>query len=364
MLGKEEIIHLMAIMKTEGVGSVTTRNLLSYCGSATQIFQKSASYLAKIPGIAEKTAQLIHQSSKNIPDIEKEFVQYEKQGVKIMDYLSADYPPLLKEIDSYPLLYFYKGAADFSKTCISIVGTRKPTKYGISLATELAEWLSENGCIVVSGLASGIDGAAHTGALKGGSETIGVVAHGLDHIYPASHASLAEKMCSNGMIMSEYPLGVFPDPRMFPHRNRIIAGLSRATIVVEAKETGGALITAHLAFDYNRDVFAVPGLISEQTSVGCHQLIRKNIAKILTKPEDILEDLNLQLERRKNRPEPELFLTPDENNIVQAIQNGLHELEPLSKATGLSIHKILSALLELEFKGIVKQIPGNKYQMN
>jgi len=286
----------------------------------------------------------------NFSEEKKEIESFEKNGIKFISFLNKNFPEELKSIPDPPIALFYKGEIDYDSPKISVVGTRRCSSYGKKVAEEIAELLSNSGVIVVSGLAYGIDSSAHIGALKGCGKTYAVLGGGLNKIYPKSNINLSKKIEERGAVISEY----FPDdePRdfQFPERNRIIAGLSKAVVLVEAPEKSGALITVDFAIDFGREVFCVPGPINSELSVGCHKIIRDG-GTILTFYEDLLEFLNIKM-TKKNLPE----LTKEEEELLEKIPYVVTYIDDF-----LNSSNNLPILISLESKGYIESFPGNYY---
>lgn len=286
----------------------------------------------------------------NFSEEKKEIESFEKNGIKFISFLNKNFPEELKSIPDAPIALFYKGEIDNDSPKISIVGTRRCSSYGKKVAEEIAELLSNNGVIVVSGLAYGIDSSAHIGALKGYGKTYAVLGGGLNKVYPKSNINLSKKIEERGAVISEY----FPDdePRdfQFPERNRIIAGLSKAAVLVEAPEKSGALITVDFAIDFGREVFCVPGPINSELSIGCHKIIRDG-GTILTSYEDLLEFLNIKMVK-KNLPE----LTKEEEELLEKIPYVVTYIDDF-----LNSSSNLPLLISLESKGYIESFPGNYY---
>ena len=352
-----------------GVGGVLIRQLMSYCGSASEVFRSSVAKLVKIPGIGEVTARAILH-----PDVlqQAEQVQQrcEKLGVQQLFYTDKQYPARLKALYDAPAMLYWQGAADLNTArTIGIVGTRQATDYGRRVTEEVIQALQPYGPMIISGLAYGIDIIAHRASLVSGLPTIGVMASGLDIIYPHVHRKTAQEMVQLGGLLTENRPGMKPDARLFPARNRIIAGLSDVVIVVEAAAKGGALITAEYANNYHREVCAVPGHLNQTFSQGCNKLIRENKAQIYTKPEDIIENLNWDQAVGKTVSVEKTLLalefTEEESQILALFrqQTDWH-IDELSWRSQTPVGKLASLLLNLEFKGIVRSLPGKKYQMS
>ena len=286
----------------------------------------------------------------NFSEEKKEIESFEKSGIKFISFLNKNFPEELKSIPDPPIALFYKGEIDYYSPKISVVGTRRCSSYGKKVAEEIAELLSNSGVIVVSGLAYGIDSSAHIGALKGCGKTYAVLGGGLNKIYPKSNINLSKKIEERGAVISEY----FPDdePRdfQFPERNRIIAGLSKAVVLIEAPEKSGALITVDFAIDFGREVFCVPGPINSELSVGCHKIIRDG-GTILTSYEDLLEFLNIKT-IKKNLPE----LTKEEEELLEKIPYVVTYIDDF-----LNSSNNLPILISLESKGYIESFPGNYY---
>ncbi|MCS6904337.1 MAG: DNA-processing protein DprA [Bacteroidia bacterium] len=374
-----EIIHLLALQNINGIGPYTARNLIAYCGSVEAIFQKKASELEKIPSIGFKLARLVTQKN-NLEKSEKEYRLLQSLGITVHPYFAETYPNFLKNIPDAPILLYQKGPLNLNtRPSIAIVGTRKPTEYGKKQASFFAEYLASQGINIVSGLAYGIDSFAHMSTLKANGTTTAVLAHGFSTIYPASHKSLAEQILGKGALITEYSYHKKPKPMLFPERNRIIAGLCVATIVVEAAVSGGALITAKLANDYNREVYAIPGNLGIKTSEGCNQLIRKNLARILTHPQEVIDDLEINgllqipastikspsAQEAANTSKINLNeLSLEEQKIYRFLASCENaHIDTLHEALNLPIAHLATLLLNLEFLEIVESLPGKKYRI-
>lgn len=361
-------LYQLALTLVPGIGHVLVKNLVSYAGSAEQVFGLSKARLLKIPGIGDKTASEIRRQTV-MAEAEKQLLLAEKEDVNLLFYTDKEYPNRLKQIYDAPSLIYFRGTADLNHTRIlSIVGSRKATGYGKSFVQHLLKEIKSSNIIIVSGLAYGIDIAAHKAALAEDIPTIGVLASGIDIIYPDLHRKYAQAMLANGGLLSEYPIGTTPDPARFPARNRIIAGLSDATLVVEAAAKGGALITADLAADYDREVFALPGNVNHETSAGCNNLIKKNIAQLITSPEDLSfylqwEQSAVGVESKKSFIEDE-FSTEEWAVISTLLDNGqsLH-IDEISWRSQTQISQLASILLSLEFKGLIDSLPGKKFAL-
>jgi DNA processing protein len=364
----EQLKLKIALTLVPGVGNVIARNLVSYCGSVEGVFKESKKNLDKIPGVGPVTSEAI-KKHQVFDAAEKECKFIEKHSIKFLFYLDKNYPERLKNCMDAPVMLYYKGNADLNKSrIIAIVGTRSATDYGKTICEQLIEDLRNSNATIVSGLAYGIDITAHKAALKNDLETVGVLAHGLDRIYPSVHRSIAEKMIAQGGLLTEYLTGTKPDKENFPQRNRIVAGISDAVIVIEAAKSGGALITAEIANTYNRDVFAVPGKVNDTFSEGCNHLIKTNKAVLIESAKDI--EYIMGWEEKKSKKEKNnqrsLFveLNTEEKSLVDLLnQNGSMNIDSICGKITMPVSKISATLLNLEFKGMLKSLPGKIYEL-
>lgn len=362
-----EKFYQLALSLIPGIGNVLTKQLISYCGSAKEVFKSNKTKLSKIPGIGEKVAQSI-LNNDTWQTAEKELKRHEEYGLKLLYYTDPDYPIRLKHIADAPPLLYYKGKTNLNQQRIlSIVGTRKATAYGKEVVEQLIAGIIKHAPLIVSGLAYGIDIYAHRSALKHNIPTVGVLASGLNVIYPPVHKDTAHQMLSNGGLLSENRLDAKPDFHRFPERNRIIAGLADATLVVEAAEKGGALITAALAKSYKRKLFAVPGSIHNPFSRGCLDLIKSGQAEMLTSIADLEKALGWTAGYNNAMPKETHLeaLSAEENTIVQTLQHHDNEMviDELSWKSQVPINKLAALLLEMEFKGYIKSLPGKRFRL-
>lgn len=363
----DELIYKIALTLIPGVGSVNGKSLVAYCGGVKAVFMEKKRALLKIPGIGEQTVNAL--ANHNVFERAEEELRFiEKNKIIPLFYLDKEYPIRLKQCHDSPLLLYYKGTADLNAPkVVAMVGTRKATEYGRDMCRKIVEGLLEHNVLIVSGLAYGIDTWSHKAALDYKLETIGVLGHGLDRIYPFANRSLAEKMAESGGLLCEYMSNTTPDRENFPMRNRIIAGMSDATIVVEAGSTGGALITAEIANSYNRDVFAVPGRLGDPHSEGCNKLIKINKAALIQSAKDISYLLNWDdLNVKKNTVQRQLFLTltPDEELIVNVLkEKGDLDIDTLLIESKILPAKAASILLNMEFEGVLRCLPGKVYRL-
>ncbi|MDP4270786.1 MAG: DNA-processing protein DprA [Bacteroidota bacterium] len=367
-MNRQELFYLIALLQIKGVGNITARNLIAITGSCEAIFREKPSNLLRIQGIGINTVQEILKANMEKAAKEIEFI--EKNNIATFTYSDENYPSRLNDCVDAPLLLYYKGNTDLNAVkTISLVGTRNATEYGKELSERLIADLSEKypELLVISGLAYGIDIAAHKAALKHNLPTIGIIAHGLDRIYPATHRKTAVEMVSHGGLLTEYPSGTNPDRQNFVMRNRIIAGLSDAVIVVESAEKGGALITAEVANSYNRDVFAFPGRTTDVSSRGCNNLILQNKASLIQSAEDLINLMGWDKVSSTNKVvQQQLFLdlTEEEQLITNLLkENTPKQINLLSIESNLPVYRLSPILLELEFKGLVKCMPGGTYSL-
>jgi len=363
----ENLIYKLALTLVPGVGSVNGKSLVAYCGGVQAVFMEKKRALLKIPGIGEQTVNAL--ANHNVFErAEEELAFIEKNKITTLFYLDKEYPVRLKQCHDSPLMLYFKGTADLNvPRIVSIVGTRKATEYGRDMCRKIVEGLQEYNVLIVSGLAYGIDTWSHKAALDNNLQTVGVLGHGLDRIYPFANRSLAEKMTESGGLLSEYMSNTTPDRENFPMRNRIIAGISDAVVVVEAGETGGALITAEIANSYNRDVFAVPGRIGDPHSEGCNKIIKINKAALIQSAKDIGYILNWEdskIQRKTIQRQLFVSLTPDEELIVNTLkEKGDLDVDTLLSETMLLPSKAAAILLNMEFEGIVRCLPGKVYRL-
>lgn len=366
----EESVYEVGLGLLPGIGNYLTRTLISYCGSAKQVWLAPPGKIEKIPGVGPTARNTLKGGKGVLQQAETILAQAQKEEVKLLFYTHKNYPDRLKQIADAPTLLYYKGTADLNQPkIVSIVGTRQCTPYGKEITEQIVKDLTKHQVLILSGLAYGIDVAAHRAATQNNLPTVGVMANGLDTIYPAVHRKVADKMLENGGLLSENTFGIKPDAHFFPARNRIIAGMADVTIIVESAIKGGTLITADIAHSYNKDIMAVPGPINSPFSAGCNYLIKSHKAAVYTELKDLEELLNWDLENSKSaisktnqhKYTAEDF-TPEEFKIIRVLQETKEEqIDTLSWKAQIPINQISSLLLGLEFKGIVKALPGKKF---
>ncbi|MEX0983380.1 MAG: DNA-processing protein DprA [Bacteroidales bacterium] len=366
-MNSETLQYQIALTMIPKIGAITARKLIEYIGSPEGVFMEKTSHLRAIPGVGEYLAAQV--SAKNyLAEAGSEMLQMQKRGISSVWYQDEAYPWQLKNCADAPLLLFYRGIHGFNRTkTLSVVGTRNATHYGREMCEAIISKLAAGypDMVIVSGLAYGIDIMAHRFALKYGLDTWAVLAHGLHTLYPSSHADVAGRIMKQGALMSDFPTTIKPERNNFLRRNRIIAGLSEATLVVESGPKGGALITAELAASYSREVFAVPGRVGDTYSSGCNRLIQNNIAALIENGTDIEKLLGWEPKVSQEEPQNAITepLTEEERLILRAINDdpGLG-LEILSIRTGIPLHKLSGTLLQMELRNWITTMPGNLYK--
>jgi DNA processing protein len=367
----QDRISFLALHFVPGIGDHLVKQLVSYCGSAGQVFKTPKGKLLKIPGIGEVTAHAI-KNGATFQRAEKEITKAEQEDTEILFFTDKKYPYRLKEIEDAPSVLFCKGNVNLNRAkAVAIVGTRQATEYGKEIVNQIVDSLKPHEALIVSGLAYGIDIQAHKQSLKNELPTVAVMGSGMDVIYPAAHKDVAKKITGNGALITENHFGTKPDAHNFPARNRIIAGLCDALIVVEAAERGGALITAEIANSYNKDVFAVPGSLGNAYSQGCNKLIRNNKAAIYTSIKDLEYHLNWSVgEKPTDKKEKAMFdfsnFTEDEQKILSLLKekNGPMMIDELTIKSSLTPSLLASLLLTLEFDNVVRALPGKQFALS
>lgn len=352
-------VYWVGFNLVKGIGAVRLRSLLDYFGDIKIAWQAPADAL-RAAGLSSKIVENLVKVRKEVV-LDKIYERIQRQGIEILTWQDETYPRRLKEIDQPPPVLYLRGSiCPEDEWAVSIVGTRRYTAYGKQVTNELASFLVQNGITIVSGMARGIDAIAHRAALEAGGRTFAVLGSGVDRIYPPEHRHLAEQIMDHGGLFSDYPLGTPPEGSNFPPRNRIISGLSMATVVVEAGKSSGALITASFAAEQGREVFAVPGKINAPQSEGVNRLIQQGACPLL-QVEDVLEALNLQqiCEHRSAR----MLLPADEieMQLLQVIGNEPLHVDEIGIKSGLSIANVTATLAMMELKGMVQQVGGMNY---
>jgi DNA processing protein len=366
----DELLYRIGITMIHGVGDVLAKNLIAYCGSAEAVFKENKSRLLRIPGFGDITAESVLKS-KVLQRAEAEIKFIENNNIRPLFFTDEAYPTRLKHCADSPVMLYYKGTADLNaERMISIVGTRNPTRYGKKLVEDLIGEMRDQNIIVVSGLAYGIDISAHKLSLDAGLQTIGVVAHGLDRIYPQIHSPVAEKMKTQGGLLTDFMSETNPDRENFPKRNRIVAGLCDALIVIESRNEGGSLITAEIANSYSKDVFAFPGRIEDPFSGGCNRLIKRHKAALIESYADLVYIMGWEKKEEKKKKSDNqipmlLNLSDEEQKIVSTLQGKekVH-IDEICSTAELPVSKASSLLLQLEFSNLVRSLPGKMYAMS
>jgi DNA processing protein len=362
-----ELFYQLALTLVPNIGDVHAKVLLQQFGNASTIFKAPHKELERLEGIGTVRANSI-RTFNDFHLVEAELGFIEKYKIKTLFLTDRGYPQRLLNCYDSPTLLFYKGTADLNASkVVAVVGTRSNTDYGKQFTEDLIAALSSQQALIISGLAIGIDAYAHKAALKNDLPTVGVVGHGLDKIYPSVNKGLARDMAlQNGGILSEFFSGTLPDKHNFPLRNRIVAGMSDATIVVETLISGGSMITAKLADAYNRDVFAVPGRTTDTKSKGCNYLIKNNKAILLTDADQLLDIMGWQEKKKKVKKQKELFieLTPEEKQVIDILkQKESVHIDEINISSGLSSSAVAAAILNLELQSVIGSMPGKMYKL-
>lgn len=359
----DELIYSIALTRIPGIGPITARSLLSFCGDARAVFESTPSSLLKIPGIGKQAIRAI-RSFTAFDEIKGEIEWYNKRGIRILSIQEREFPYRLKHTPDGPLILFTEGKCDLnSARMIAVIGTRKPSAYGTKMVEDLVSGMAGMNCVVVSGMAYGIDIQAHRCAVRNDIPTIGVLAHGLDRIYPSMHAEVAREIIrSGGAMISEFPRGTDPDAMNFPKRNRVVSGMCDGVIVIESSTKGGSMITADLAVQYDREVLAVPGRITDSRSHGCNVLIKTQKAQLIESIDDILEALNWDLGDQPTESQIKIpeDLTKDEKFVLEFLGENSRHIEEIHAHCG-SIRNVPQVLLELELRGLACCHPGKMY---
>jgi len=361
-----ELYFTLALLQVEGVGDIVAKKLINHYGSAEKVFDTKKNRLLSIDGIGEILLKnLSDKSVFKLAQQEIDFVEQEK--IAFHSFLDEKYPERLKHCIDGPPIIFSSGNIDLqAKRIISIVGTRKITSYGTEFCKKLIEDLAPLNPVIVSGFAYGVDIMAHQVAMEHNLQTIGVLAHGLNQVYPKTHKKYISKMEQNGGFLTEFWSTSNPEKENFVKRNRIVAGMSEATIVIESADRGGSLITATLANDYNRDVFAVPGRITDKYSQGCNNLIKTQRAHLLSSAADLVYILNWELENKKTKTiQKQLFvsLENEEQKVYDyLVQKGKELMDIIALECEFPIYQLSSILLNMELKGVVRPLPGKLFE--
>ena len=361
---EDEKKYQIALSLIDGVGDIVGKKLLAQFGSAKGVFFAKRKELEKMHGIGLILVDSI-LSNDVLKRAEQELKFIKKESIQHVFYGEKDYPNRLKQCEDAPLNLFFKGDIDWkNEKFISIVGTRKATSFGKSFIDKLVKELAPYQPVIVSGLAYGIDITAHKAALKYGLKTITVFAHGLDRVYPSAHASIAKEIQQSGGLVTEFLSGTNSDRQNFPKRNRIVAGLSDATIVIESAVKGGSLITADIANSYNREVFAVPGSPTQMQSKGCNYLIKTQQAILLESSADIVKGLNWDVKEKTIQQSMFVELSINEQRIMDLLLDKEMHIDAIAEGLEWSFSKVANELLQAEFKGLILSLPGKIYKKN
>ncbi|MCD8399468.1 DNA-processing protein DprA [Tenacibaculum finnmarkense] len=367
-MNSDKIIAILRLQSTKNIGDIIAKKLITATGSVEQIFKEKAGSLQKINGIGAHTIQQL-LNTENIKKATEEFEYIKKNNIQYSYFLDADYPQNLKNCIDAPILFFKDGAINLnSQKIISIVGTRKITPYGRDFCKQLLANLAPYNPIIISGFAYGIDICAHKAAIENNLQTIGVLAHGLEMIYPKTHKKYCAQVTKNGGFITDFWHKEQPLRENFLKRNRIVAGISKATIVIESAAKGGSLVTADIANSYNRDVFAVPGRTYDIYSKGCNNLIKNNQAHLLNTADDIIKMLNWDVNESKNTTaiQNQLFVTlsDDEQKIYDFLnQNGKQLFDVIAHKCEIPVYKLSSLVLQMELKGVLRPLPGKLFEV-
>ena len=364
-MSEQDLFYLLALQRVEGVGDIMAKKLLTHCGSAEAVFKTKTAQLAGIDGVGSMLLRSLKDKSIfQKANLELEFIK--SNDINATYFQEEAYPDRLKHCIDGPLLLFTSGNIDFkNRKIISIVGTRQITSYGTEFCRKLIEDLAPLDPIIVSGFAYGVDIVAHQLAMEHKLQTIAVLAHGLNQSYPKTHKKHVAKVEENGGFMTEFWSSSNPDKENFVRRNRIVAGMSEATIVIESADRGGSLITANMANDYNRDVFAVPGRVTDKYSQGCNNLIKTQKANVLTSAADLVYILNWDIQKETKAVQKQLFVTleDDEQKVYDyLLKTGKELMDIIALRCDFPIYKISGMLLNMELKGVVRPLPGKLFE--
>ena len=364
---EEELLYRVALAMVPGIGDVHAKALVKHFGNARDIFRARKKDLESLEGIGTLRAASI-KKFKGLDRAEAELKFIEKFKVIPLFLTDEDYPRRLLNCYDSPSLLYYKGTVSLNRPkVLAIVGTRNYDHYGKMICEEIIQDLKDMDILVVSGLAFGIDTLAHRSSLKNNLPTIGVLAHGLDRIYPILNTPMAKEMLDNGGLLSDFPSQTIPDKQNFPKRNRIVAGMSDAVLVIESGMKGGSLITAELANDYNRDVFAIPGRVTDPRSAGCNFLIQSNKASLITNAAQLIDQMGWASKKVQPKKQKALFieLSAEEKIIFDLLGSVAYlQIDELNLRSGLSAGTVASALLNLEMEGLIDALPGKVYKLN
>ena len=364
---EEKLLAVLRLQKSKAIGDILAKKLIVNVGDVAQIFKEKSTTLQRINGIGSHVIKHL-LDSKNILEAEQELAYIKKNNIEYTYFLEDDYPKNLHNCIDSPILFFKDGNINFNNDkIISIVGTRNMSSYGRDFCTKLVEGIAEFNPIIVSGFAYGVDICAHKAAIKNSLQTIAVLAHGFEQIYPKVHKKYINQVNENGGFLTEFWSEEQPLRENFLKRNRIVAGISKATIIIESASKGGSLVTADIANSYDRDVFALPGRVTDVYSKGCNGLIKNNQAHVLTSANDIIKMLNWDLSEQVKKPiQKQLFVELNfEEQILYdyLLKNGKQLLDIIALECNIPIFQLSSILLKMELKGITKPLPGKMFEL-
>lgn len=365
-MDSEKLLAVLKLQATKNVGDIIAKKLIAATGNVEQVFKESKNKLHKINGIGAHVTNSLF-ANENTKRAEEELSYIQQNNIQYSYFLDDDYPQHLKHCIDAPIIFFKEGNININnQKIISIVGTRNITSYGRDFCNQLIENLKDYNPIIISGFAYGVDICAHKAAIKNNLQTIGVLAHGFETIYPKTHKKYISELYKNGGFITEFWHKEQPLRENFLKRNRIVAGLSKATIIIESAKKGGSLVTADIANSYNRDVFALPGRANDIYSIGCNNLIKNNQAHLLTSADDIIKMLNWDLSKTSTPKQKELFvsLTETEQKIYDYLQqNGKQLLDVIALNCNIPVYKLSSILIQMELKGIITPLPGKLFEV-
>lgn len=366
-LKAEDYIFPLALSYISGVGCIRAKQIIANLGSAEAFFKEKPKNLRKLPGLSNQKLPNVELHSA-VENAEQQIQEAVNDGQQLYYYLDEAYPRRLKQIDDAPIILFGRGNMELNcRRTLGIVGTRNATHYGKQVTEDLIEAIKDKEITVISGLALGIDGVAHQSCVQANVPNIALLGHGLDLIYPYKHKRLAEKIILNGGLLTEFPMLTKPDACNFPMRNRIVAGMVDALVVVESDIKGGSLITCNLANDYGKDVFAVPGPIYSKYSSGCHKVISENKAHVFSSVSEMLKMMNWEEDIRKLPTQLDIFNTmgPEERSVFSFIRDKKQvSIDVLSVVQQMPLGKLSGILLTMEIAGFLKSLPGKRYALN
>lgn len=366
------MLHEIALTLIPNIGTSTIQNLIAYCGSAENVFSTSKAKLLKVPNIGEERANSIIAAKSTVLELAEEELKFiSDYKIESLFFTSEKYPQRLKECADLPAMLYYKGNADLNNVkVLGIVGTRNITSYGKKVVKNIVQDLQGTNILIVSGLAYGVDVNAHQAALKVGLPTVGVLGHGLNRMYPQEHRNIAKQMIEQGGLLTEYTSQDKFTHHNFPERNRIIAGMCDAVVVVESATKGGAVITAHIANSYNRDVFSVPGRVGDKFSAGCNFLLKTYKAQLVENGKDVLDAMLWDTEEQKGgkkragQQKITVPLSKDEQKVYQLLQaHNEIEIDRIAVLCEMNPSKLAGILLEMEMNEVLVSLPGKRYKL-